>query len=74
MTRPRTILYGTIHALQEIFMPQSNTTNRQILLASRPVGAPGPDNFKLVENSTNRADVTARIVDVARPLYARPHE
>tara|TARA_R110001592_G_scaffold363357_1_gene685117 strand:+ start:22862 stop:23956 length:1095 start_codon:yes stop_codon:yes gene_type:complete len=51
MTRPRTILYGTIHALQEIFMPQSNTTNRQILLASRPVGAPGPDNFKLVENS-----------------------
>lgn len=31
-------------------MPQSSTINRQILLASRPVGAPGPDNFKLVES------------------------
>lgn len=35
-------------------MPQSATTNRQILLASRPVGAPGPDNFKLVENPIPR--------------------
>ncbi|WGK60438.1 NADP-dependent oxidoreductase [Halopseudomonas sp. SMJS2] len=30
-------------------MPQTATINRQILLASRPVGAPVPDNFKLVE-------------------------
>jgi len=30
-------------------MPQSNTTNRQILLASRPVGAPTAANFKQVE-------------------------
>ncbi|QJD57784.1 NADP-dependent oxidoreductase [Pseudomonas sp. gcc21] len=31
-------------------MPQSSSVNRQILLASRPVGAPTDDNFKLVEN------------------------
>ena len=31
-------------------MPQSNTLNRQILLASRPVGAPTAANFKLVES------------------------
>ncbi|QIB51718.1 NADP-dependent oxidoreductase [Pseudomonas sp. OIL-1] len=30
-------------------MPQSSSVNRQILLASRPVGAPNDDNFKLVE-------------------------
>ncbi|MEH6567371.1 MAG: NADP-dependent oxidoreductase [Halopseudomonas sp.] len=31
-------------------MPQSDNTNRQILLASRPTGAPKPENFKLVDN------------------------
>jgi len=30
-------------------MPQSASSNRQILLHSRPVGAPTPDNFQLVE-------------------------
>src|SRR5690554_1479344 len=30
-------------------MPQSPDRNRQILLASRPVGAPVPENFSLVE-------------------------
>ncbi|WP_373185695.1 NADP-dependent oxidoreductase [Halopseudomonas sp.] len=35
-------------------MPQSDKINRQILLASRPVGAPSPDNFKLVETSIPR--------------------
>lgn len=30
-------------------MPQSNSINRQILLTSRPVGAPTPANFQLVE-------------------------
>src|SRR4051794_27455700 len=28
-----------------------SNTNRQILLASRPTGEPGPENFKLVETS-----------------------
>jgi len=32
-------------------MPQSDTTNRQILLASRPVGAPTAANFNLVETA-----------------------
>ncbi|MGU4703889.1 NADP-dependent oxidoreductase, partial [Burkholderia cepacia] len=27
-------------------MPQSKTANRQIILNSRPVGAPTPDNFR----------------------------
>jgi len=27
-------------------MPQSKTVNRQIVLNSRPVGAPTPDNFR----------------------------
>lgn len=31
-------------------MPQNNQINRQILLASRPVGAPRNENFKLVES------------------------
>lgn len=31
-------------------MPQSSTVNRQILLASRPEGAPTDENFKLVES------------------------
>ncbi|HDZ57628.1 MAG TPA: NADP-dependent oxidoreductase [Pseudomonas xinjiangensis] len=31
-------------------MPQASHVNRQILLASRPVGAPRPENFSLVEN------------------------
>ncbi len=31
-------------------MPQSSTINRQILLASRPVGAPTADNFRMVES------------------------
>lgn len=35
-------------------MPQTATTNRQILLASRPQGAPTPDNFKLVETAVPR--------------------
>ncbi len=30
-------------------MPQSDTTNRRIVLASRPVGAPTNDNFRLEE-------------------------
>src|SRR5690606_20471559 len=30
-------------------MPQSPDRNRQILLSSRPVGAPVPENFSLVE-------------------------
>ena len=33
-------------------MPQSKTANRQIVLNSRPVGAPTPDNFR-----TESADV-----------------
>jgi len=32
-------------------MPQSDQINRQILLASRPVGAPKADNFKMVETA-----------------------
>src|SRR5690606_5637794 len=32
-------------------MPQSTDHNRQILLASRPVGAPVPGNFQLVESA-----------------------
>lgn len=31
-------------------MPQNNQVNRQILLASRPVGAPEAENFNLVES------------------------
>lgn len=31
-------------------MPQSQTANRQIVLNSRPVGAPVPDNFRLEES------------------------
>lgn len=31
-------------------MPQRPDINRQILLASRPVGAPQPSDFKLVES------------------------
>ena len=30
-------------------MPQSETVNRRVVLASRPSGAPTPDNFRLVE-------------------------
>lgn len=35
-------------------MPQSATVNRQILLASRPVGAPSAANFKLIEGDVPR--------------------
>jgi NADPH-dependent curcumin reductase CurA len=34
---------------RNIFMSQIRATNRQVLLASRPVGAPKPDNFSIVE-------------------------
>ncbi len=32
-------------------MSQPNKTNQQVLLASRPVGAPKPDNFSIVETT-----------------------
>lgn len=37
-------------------MPQSSAVNRQILLASRPVGAPTAENFRMVESPIPEPD------------------
>ena len=50
--------------------------NRQILLASRPSGAPTPENFRLVEAEVPRPrpDAAAHGLPLPRPLHAQPHE
>jgi NADPH-dependent curcumin reductase CurA len=52
--------------------------NRQILLKSRPEGAPGPDNFELAQAPVPEpggGEVLMRTrLSLARSLHARPHE
>ena len=57
-------------------MPQSKTANRQIVLNSRPVGAPTPDNFRTesADVPTPGAGAAAHGLVVARPVHARPDE
>jgi NADPH-dependent curcumin reductase CurA len=55
-------------------MNQSKQANRQILLASRPVGAPTNENFKMVQTDTpkpNSGEVLLRTVYLSLDPYMR---
>jgi N-terminal domain of oxidoreductase len=58
-------------------MPMAASVNRQILLKSRPEGAPGLGNFELAKTPVPEpgdGEVLMRTLYLARPIHARPYE
>ena len=55
-------------------MGQQKQRNRRWVLASRPHGAPVPENFRLEEDDVATPGVTAHSLFVPGPVYAWTYE